>query len=442
MLPRLPAITKNRYEILFFYEDPSLLIDKKLNINLNNEPKNLNNEPKNLNNEPKKLNNKKILSNQEIEAIAIDVDFAKNIKKMRNKSNSQKNAVTVKNIGDINKKNNINYLNNYNIYSRLACLKFYFHYRDEDSLMKRLSGKKEFDYKYEGKNSIFKRTLKYLHGSTLITKLLNRLISDNDINALNEQVNYIKNILNNDILKIKNLPEFKNLNNNKIENIVKDLKINIINNRKEKNKEYKNKSDEEITKIMLEKINKFGIINKDVVIQEIISSFSEKFVDLDDDEQKEIKNILRLEDKNILKTIINEKSKKKKYFENNIKNAFNRIHEINPNIKYCLVIDIKKSLPYKLNKVDKEYNIIQKGGHGLSFAKRLLLIMIPFYLLLALFIVYFPFATIGSWFLDKHNPYKLFPYFNAVFDILYNYVYEKDTPVKVIQRKKRKGIGK
>jgi hypothetical protein len=372
---RLPTITKNRYEILFFYENPSLLINKNINAKLNNEIIKLNNQEKNLNNQEKISNNQKSQIESTIEDLSTDENFAKNFKEILNKSNNKKKTVTAKNIGDINKKNNISYLNNYHNYSKLACFKFYFHYRDEDSLMKRLKGK-PFEYKYEGQNSFFKTVLTYLSRPTFKFTLLNRLITDQHIKSLNENVNILKNILNNNISKIKSLPECKKLNNSQIENIVNDLKIEMMNDLRKKDKEYENKSDEEITKIMLEKINKVGTINKDFIIKKSKSNLNKTFLDLTKVQQEEIKNILRLEKPNILKNFENINSKKKEYFKNNIKKAFEKIQVINPNIKYCLVLDIKKSLPYKLNKVDKEYNIQEGGKITINLGKLIIAIFL------------------------------------------------------------------
>jgi hypothetical protein len=349
---RPPAITKNRYEILFFYENPSLLINKNINAKLNNQEKRLNNQG--LNNQGKNLTNqnREIESTIEstIEDLSTSVDFTKSIKEILNKSNNQKKTVNIKSIS------NISYLNNYNIYSKLACSKFYFYYRDDNSLNKRLSGQKPFDYEYEGQNSFFKRVLTYLSKNiSKFAKFFNSLITGKDIESLNKNVNILKNILNNNISEIKNLP--KNVN---------DLKKNIINNIREKYKEYEEKSDEDITKIMLEKINKMGIINKDFIIKKARSNLNKTSLDLTEKDVEEIKNILKLKEPDILKNFKNKNSKKKKYFENNIKKAFDQIRITNPNIKYCLVIDIKKSGPFKLNSVDKEYNI-QEGGNWVKF---------------------------------------------------------------------------
>jgi hypothetical protein len=363
---RAPAITKNRYEILFFYENPLLLINKKLNINLNNETKKLNNETEKLNNQEKISSNREKQIKSSIEELSTSIDFTNNIKEIVNKSNNQKKIVTVKNIDNINKKNNISYLNNYNIYSRLAWSKFYFYYRDEDSLNKRLSGQKPFDYKCEGQNPIFKTILKYLPGSTL----LNRLITDKNIKSFNEDVYYLKNIFNNnisnnEIKKLKN--KNQNLNSNQI-------KKKFIDNIRKKNKKYEKISDEDITKLMLEKINKMGIINKDDILENIKLHLNKDFLDLTKEEKEDIKNILKLE----------KPKSKEEYFKQNIKAAFDKIRKINKNIKYCLVIDIKKSGPFTLKKVGKEYNI-QEGGTLLTLVIKII-VMIIFHVLVYVYI--------------------------------------------------------
>ena len=360
---RLPAITKNRYEILFFYEDP-LLIDKKININLNN--KKLNNQK--LNN--LKLNNKETISNNEVEKIESNIENILrdksthiSIKEMLNKSNNQKKPVTIKNIGNINNKKNIKYLNNYNKYSRLACYKFYFHYRDETSLMKRLNGEKEFNYIYD-EQSYFKKILAFL------PKLFSKLITYKDIKLFNDNIDKLKLMFNNNIniSKIKNLPEYKNLSNNEFEKKVEEEKKNIINNIR-KYEKYKKSSDEEISKIILEMLNKYDTTKKVDVYKKTESVLNKNFVNLDNQEKENIKSILKLSKSNSGNII---KKSKKEYFESNINNAFNRIRKINPNVKYCLVLDIKKSRPYKLNSVGKEYNK-QSGGRISYFAPILII---------------------------------------------------------------------
>jgi hypothetical protein len=328
---KFPSIIKNRYEILFFYENPSLLIDKK--INLNNKKINLNNQKINLNNEVKNIESI-------TQTIITDNTIRTNTGNILKSINNQKETVTIKRIGNINNKKNIHYLNNYNIYSKLAYLKFYFNYTDEISLNKRFNGEQEFNYICDEPN-IFKKIL------GVFTKIFINLISDKNIKEFNEHIIKLKLIFN---------------ENSKIEE-----KKNIINNIKKKYKKYEKKSDEEISEIILESINKCDTVLKINLNKNSKLFFNNNFINLDNKKKEEIKNILKLKKSNSGNII---KKSKKEYFENNIKEAFNKIRETNPNIKYCLVIDIKKTTPFKLNAVDKEYNIqnmqniqnIQNGG--------------------------------------------------------------------------------
>ena len=357
---------KNRYEILFFYENPSLLIklnNQKSNNQKSNNQKSNNQKSNNQKSNNQDPNNQEKISNtqrSEIESTMINIienkNFVETLEKF-SKLNNQKKTVNIKSIS------NIDYLNNYPNYSRLSCFKFYFHYKDDKSLNRRLNGEKEFDYKYEGQNSIFKTVLKIFPTTNFLPYLFSEYINEEHIKLLNNILSRIKFIFNNDTSNIKNLPEYKNLNNNEFKKKVETEKKNIIIAYKKKYKEYEKKSDEEITKIILKKINEMGTINKKNLIQIIKSSFSKKFLDLSNKEKEEIKNILKLKKNSNSGTII--KKSKQEYFENNIKEAFNKIREIDNNINYCLVIDIKKSKYDKLNKVDKEYSIpqnIQKGG--------------------------------------------------------------------------------
>jgi hypothetical protein len=332
-MPKFPSIIKNRYEILFFYEDPSSFINK----NLNNQKEILNNQEGKNSAENIESITKSIIANTENNVGEIIV----------NSINNKKRA-NIKRIGNINNKKNINYLNNYSIYSKLSCFKLYFNYTDENSLMKRFNGNQEFNYIFNEQNSFFNKIFE------VFNKVVSSMITDKHIKEFNEHINKLKLIFNNNIniSKIKNLLEYKNLSNNEIEKKVEEEKINIINNIK-KYKKYKDYTDEEISKIILEMLNKCDIINKEDRSKRMKNFKNKIFVNIKNEEKESIKNILKISK--------GTKISKEEYFESNIKNAFNKIRNINPNINYCLVIDIKKSLPYKLNLVDKEYNI-QSGG--------------------------------------------------------------------------------
>ena len=124
-----------------------------------------------------------------------------------------------------------------------------------------------------------------------------------------------------------------------------------------------------------------GIINKDDILENIKLHLNKDFLDLTKEKKEEIKNILKLKKSNSGNII---KKSKKEYFENNIKEAFNKIRETNPNIKYCLVIDIKKSGPFTLKKVGKEYNI-QEGGIPLFSRESTFLTLVTMIIVMLIF---------------------------------------------------------
>ena len=334
IMPKFPSIIKNRYEILFFYEDPSSFINK----NLNNQKEILNNQEEKNSEENIEYITKSVLANT-----------GNNVGEIIVNSINNKKRVNIERIGNINNKKNINYLNNYSIYSKLSCFKLYFNYTDEDSLMKRFNGEQEFNYIFNEQNSFFNKIFE------VFNKRVSSMITDKHIKEFNEHINKLKLIFNNNIniSKIKNLLEYKNLSNNDIKKKVEEEKINIINNIKKKYEKYKKSSEEEISEIILEMLNKCEIINKEDRSKRMKNFKNNFFVNIKNEQKESIKNILKITK--------GTKISKKEYFENNIKKAFDEIRKINKNINYCLVIDIKKSLPYKLNLVDKEYNT-QSGG--------------------------------------------------------------------------------
>ena len=131
---------------------------------------------------------------------------------------------------------------------------------------------------------------------------MNRLITDKDIKSFNEDVNILKNIFNNNISN-------NNISNNKIKKLLKNknqnlnsnqIKKKFIDNIRKKNKKYEKSSDEDITKLMLEKINKMGIINKDDILKNIKLHLNKDFLDLTKEQKEDIKNIK----KNILNKIL------------------------------------------------------------------------------------------------------------------------------------------